>query len=104
MQMASDIATFSRERWDGRGFPDGLTADEIPEAARIVSVCVTYCSLTTTTSHGAHWQPDDALAYMDSQAGKRFDPSMVETFRHLLAPTKQTDMTTGGTLFRPAIP
>jgi len=80
LQMASDIATFYRERWDGKGFPNGLIAHEIPVAARIVAICLTYEALTMETRHGTEWLWNDALAYIESQAESRFDPHMIQVF------------------------
>ena len=83
LQMAGDIAAFHRERWDGRGFPSALKAEEIPYAARIVAICVTYHVLTMETRHGAHWLHDDAINYIRSQSRSRFDPDMVDAFLRL---------------------
>lgn len=89
LAMASDIASSYRERWDGRGFPHGLAGHEIPESARIVAICVTYCALTQETAHGVHWIKEDALAYIHSQAESRFDPRMVDIFPGILdSPTQ----------------
>lgn len=80
LQMASDIATCYRERWDGKGFPDGLTAHEIPVAARIVAICLTFEALTMETRYGTEWSWNDALVYIQKQAECRFDPYMVPVF------------------------
>lgn len=76
--MASDIATFYRERWDGKGFPNGLTTHEIPVAARIVAICLTFDALTMETRHGTEWSWNDALVYIQSQSESRFDPHMIQ--------------------------
>lgn len=85
LRMASDVAAFYRERWDGKGFPGGLVAHEIPAAARIVAICVTHQALTMKTRHGAEMPGNDALTYISSQAGHRFDPTMVRVFLEMQA-------------------
>jgi len=67
------------ERWDGTGYPDGLAAENIPLAARILCVADVYDALTTTRSYRAGVTHDRAAEIMRSSAGQ-FDPNLLDTF------------------------
>jgi len=66
------------ERWDGRGYPDGLKGEEIPLAARIVFVCDAYNAMTTDRPYRAAMSEEAAVAELISNAGTQFDPEAVE--------------------------
>jgi HD-GYP domain-containing protein (c-di-GMP phosphodiesterase class II) len=65
------------ERWDGRGYPDGLAAEDIPLVARIVCACDAYNAMTTDRPYRAARSPQEALAEMELCAGTQFDPEVV---------------------------
>jgi HD-GYP domain-containing protein (c-di-GMP phosphodiesterase class II) len=64
------------ERWDGRGYPDGLAGEEIPLVARIVCCCDAYSAMTTTRPYRAAMSVADALAEVEENAGTQFDPAV----------------------------
>ncbi|WP_133740728.1 HD-GYP domain-containing protein [Actinorugispora endophytica] len=66
------------ERMDGGGYPMGLAGEEIPEAARLVSVADVFDCLTSTRSYRTAWSAADAIAELRRCAGTQFDPRMVE--------------------------
>jgi HD-GYP domain-containing protein (c-di-GMP phosphodiesterase class II) len=66
------------ERYDGRGYPDGLTGEEIPLVARIVCACDAYSAITTDRPYRAGRSQAEALAEMRRCAGSHFDPDVVE--------------------------
>jgi putative nucleotidyltransferase with HDIG domain len=66
------------ERWDGRGYPDGLIGDQIPEAARIVFCCDAYSAMTTDRPYRKAMSPEDAVAELRSNSGTQFEPRVVE--------------------------
>lgn len=68
------------ERWDGKGHPDGLAADEIPLLARILSICESYQELVDPKPSGKGLRPVDALAALQERAGKELDPALVSIF------------------------
>ncbi|MEM9465523.1 MAG: HD-GYP domain-containing protein [Actinomycetota bacterium] len=68
------------ERWDGRGYPDGLTGEEISLAARIVAVADTYDAMTATRSYREPLRPSMAREQIARQAGAQFDPKVVGAF------------------------
>jgi HD-GYP domain-containing protein (c-di-GMP phosphodiesterase class II) len=65
------------ERWDGKGYPDGLAAEETPLVARIVCACDAYNAMTTDRPYRAARSAEEALAEMDLCAGTQFDPEVV---------------------------
>jgi putative nucleotidyltransferase with HDIG domain len=67
------------ERWDGKGYPDGLAGEEIPLAARILCVADVYDALTTTRSYRAGMTHARAAEIMRGSAGQ-FDPQLLEVF------------------------
>jgi len=82
IDFPGDITAIIRnhhERWDGKGYPDGLKGDEIPFAARILCVADVYDALTTTRSYRPGLTHARAAEIMRSSAGQ-FDPELLETF------------------------
>lgn len=78
--MALDIAWCHHETWAGTGYPRGLTGEEIPLAARILSVADCYDALTTVRPYKKPWTHVAALEYLREESGKRFDPRVVAAF------------------------
>lgn len=68
------------ECWDGSGYPDGLTKDEIPITARIIAVADTYDALRGSRPYRASISREDACNFLRSRAGSQFDPNVVNTF------------------------
>jgi putative nucleotidyltransferase with HDIG domain len=71
------VVRASHERWDGAGYPDGLSGDAIPLAARIVSACDAYNAMTTDRSYRRALPVADAIAELERCAGSQFDPTVV---------------------------
>jgi diguanylate cyclase (GGDEF)-like protein len=76
----SRMVRSTHERWDGNGYPDGLTGDEIPQGARIIAVCDAYCSMTDGRPYGEAVGHERAVAELRRCAGTQFDPAVVEAF------------------------
>jgi putative two-component system response regulator len=68
------------ERWDGRGYPDGLLGEEIPLGARIIAVADAFDTMTCTRPYQPAREEEGALAELEKEAGRKFDPQMVEHF------------------------
>ncbi|WP_041078116.1 HD-GYP domain-containing protein [Thermotoga caldifontis] len=71
------------ERWDGKGYPDGLRGEEIPLFARIIAICDYFDELThfVTSEWGTGPKTEvEALEMVKNQSGKMFDPELVEVF------------------------
>ncbi|MBN1393827.1 MAG: CHASE domain-containing protein [Pirellulales bacterium] len=80
LQMAERIALAHHERWDGQGYPNGLAGQDIPEAARIVSIADVFDALTHARVYKPAMSEEDALAIMRSEAGRQFDPLLLAHF------------------------
>ncbi|HEV2754922.1 MAG TPA: HD-GYP domain-containing protein [Actinomycetota bacterium] len=77
------------ERWDGRGYPDGLMGAEIPLYSRIIAVADAYDAMTSTRPYRASFGRDKAVDVLWAEAGIQFDPMIVEAFVAAL-PTRAT--------------
>ncbi|GGH41127.1 hypothetical protein GCM10008014_00460 [Paenibacillus silvae] len=84
MDAAKVIVGTHHERWDGTGYPNRLKGEEIPLYGRIVSICDTYDALTSKRSYKSAWPIDEALAYINNQKGKAFDPYLTEVFLQMI--------------------
>jgi len=80
LSMARDIAACHHERYDGTGYPRGLVGDDIPLAARVVSVADVYDALTTKRVYKAAFAHDVARSIITEESGKQFDPRVVDGF------------------------
>lgn len=80
VRTAESIALCHHERWDGRGYPWRIAAEEIPLAARIVSLVDVYDALTHDRPYRPAWTPERALDLIRSEVGTRFDPHAAEAF------------------------
>ena len=78
VQMAEEIALTHHERWDGSGYPRGLSGTEIPLVGRICAVGDVFDALISARSYKRAWSIDDALSELQGQAGKLLDPELVE--------------------------
>ncbi len=72
------------ERWDGRGYPQGLKGEEIPLGARILTAVDYYDAVTTERPYHKALTHDGALGLMQHESGKALDPTVVKTFIELL--------------------
>ena len=73
------------ERWDGKGYPQGLKGEEIPLGARILSVVDYYDALTSERPYHKAMPPDAALALLRQEAGRALDPAVVQMFVKMAA-------------------
>jgi HD-GYP domain-containing protein (c-di-GMP phosphodiesterase class II) len=72
------IVLHHHERWDGQGYPSGLSEVDIPIEARIIFVCDAFDAMTVGRPHGEVLSTDEALAELTSSAGTQFDPLLVD--------------------------
>ena len=89
MRQVGIIVRSHHERWDGGGYPDGLAGEQIPLEARIISCCDTWNAMRTDRPYRNALAMDVALAELHSNAGKQFDPHVVETFVRMVAPAPE---------------
>lgn len=74
------IARYHHERWDGKGYPQGLTGEAIPLGARIAAIADTYDAMTTSRSYRKALEHSVAVAEILHNSGSQFDPFLVEHF------------------------
>jgi HD-GYP domain-containing protein (c-di-GMP phosphodiesterase class II) len=84
LQEAQKIALNHHERWDGGGYPHGISGEEIPVSARICSISDVFDALTTERPYKAAWSVDEAVEEIDRQRAKIFDPMLVDVFHEIL--------------------
>ena len=85
VERVARIVRSGHERPDGCGYPDGLTAEEIPLAARIVAACDAYDAMTSDRPHRRALRADAALQELRDGAGTQFDPAVVRALEAVLA-------------------
>ncbi|HIJ38422.1 MAG TPA: bacteriohemerythrin [Rhodospirillaceae bacterium] len=81
---AREIAVCHHERWDGKGYPQGLQGEEIPVLARICSVADVFDALSSPRPYKEAWPVEKAADWIFDQSGSQFDPSVAEAFRRAL--------------------
>ncbi|MCG8530334.1 MAG: HD domain-containing protein [Desulfovibrionales bacterium] len=80
LQIASDIAHQHHERWDGKGYPNGLKEKEISIYARITMVADVYDALSSKRCYKEAWPEEKVLSFIASERAKAFDPKLVDIF------------------------
>ena len=92
LSAAGRVVRASHEHVDGSGYPDGLSGDEIPLAARIVAVADAYSAMTTSRSYRMALSQEVAMAELRDKAGTQFDAAVTDAALRILTPTetKQT--------------
>lgn len=90
-QDALDVILCHHERWDGQGYPAGLSGSAIPLLARIFTICDVYDVLTTARSSKPAWSVTETLDQLRAQSGHIFDPELVETFAATVQARAQVD-------------
>ena len=80
LEMAEAIARTHHEKWDGTGYPAGLAGEEIPLPGRIVAIVDVFDALTHDRPYKEAWTVDAAVAEIERQRGRHFDPRVVDAF------------------------
>ena len=80
LRRVGEIVRATHERWDGTGYPDRLTAEEIPFAARLIAVCDAFDAMTSTRAYRPPLTIGEALAELARCSGKQFDPALIDIF------------------------
>jgi len=79
------IVRHEHERWDGRGYPDGIAGEAIPLGARLIMIADTYDAICSTRPYRKALSKDHALQVMREGSGTQFDPALVPVFERVLA-------------------
>jgi len=82
--VAADIIHSHHEKWDGTGYPSGLSGEQIPLAARIFSVVDTFDAITNDRPYRAAQSVEHALSEIAANAGTQFDPAIADAFMRLI--------------------
>lgn len=89
MRTVARLVRHHQERWDGKGYPDGLTGEEIPLGARILAVVDTYGAMTDTRTYREGRSSEEALAELRRCAGTHFDTRVVDIFCEMISRAKR---------------
>ena len=85
LKYAKEIAYGHQEKWDGSGYPEGLSGDAIPISARLMAVADVYDALISRRVYKDGMSHEAAVAIITEGRGKHFDPDMVDAFLQLQA-------------------
>ena len=77
---AKRIAGFHHEKWNGKGYPEGLQGEEIPLSARVMAVADVFDALVSVRCYKNAMSYDEAMDIIKKDAGSHFDPKVVEAF------------------------
>ena len=80
LKMAADVALHHHEKWDGTGYPDGISGEKISLSARIVAVADVFDALTSDRPYKKAWPVDVAFKTIEEDSGSHFDPTVVSAF------------------------
>ena len=80
LQMARTIALTHHERWDGKGYPQGIGGEDIPIEGRIVALADVFDALISERPYKQAWPMDKAVELIQQESGRHFDPALVEAF------------------------
>ncbi|MBH5318801.1 response regulator [Paenibacillus sp. GSMTC-2017] len=86
LQLAKSIALSHHEKWDGSGYPSGLSGEDIPLVGRIVAIADFYDALTHERPYKRAWTHEEAIAEIQNQRGIHFDPRVVDAFLEVIEP------------------
>lgn len=87
LQLAKTIALTHHEKWNGTGYPCGLSGEEIPLPGRIVALADFFDALTHERPYKRAWTVDEALEEIKKQSGAHFDPRVVDAFLAIMEGT-----------------
>ena len=83
LKTASEIILYHHERWDGKGYPYGLTGEAIPLSARITSIADVYDALRSKRPYKEEWTHEASVREIVKNSGQAFDPRLVQVFLQL---------------------
>ena len=83
------MAAYHHERWDGKGYPEGLHGEVIPLSARVMAIADVFDALASPRVYKPAFPLEKALAIIEEGAGTQFDPKCVEVFMENLSEVKK---------------
>jgi len=81
---ALDIPHWHHEKWNGTGYPDQLSGNQIPFSARLFALVDVYDALISDRPYRSAWSRSEAIQYIESQSGQHFDPKIVPEFLDMI--------------------
>jgi HD-GYP domain-containing protein (c-di-GMP phosphodiesterase class II) len=84
LNQALIIPYYHHERWDGSGYPHGLKGEDIPLFARLFAVVDVWDALSSDRPYRKRIHPRDVVEYLQKEAGRLFDPYIVDVFLKLI--------------------
>ena len=83
MKEAYNIAMFHHEKWNGKGYPQGLSEEDIPLSARIMAIADVFDALVSKRVYKDSMKPHDAFQILINDAGSHFDPDIMEVIKKI---------------------
>jgi len=83
-QLAAEVARYHHEKWDGSGYPQGLSGKDIPESVRIVAIADVFDALSMKRPYKEAWPIEEVISEIKKGSGQHFDPDMVSHFMESL--------------------
>ena len=84
IKVAYEVATYHHEKWNGKGYPEGLKGKEIPISARLMAIADVYDALTMERVYKKAFTEEQALAIIEADIGLHFDPVLSTLFVKLM--------------------
>lgn len=81
MRTAKEIALSHHEKWNGTGYPNKLSGEDIPLSGRIVAIADVFDVLTTKQAHKPAWPLNDSIRFIEQNSGIHFDPKVVDALK-----------------------
>ncbi|WP_117235094.1 HD-GYP domain-containing protein [Vibrio maerlii] len=80
IDIARRVAQFHHEKWNGNGYPKGISGEDIPIEGRIAAIADVFDALTSERPYKAAWTVERAVGLLEEEKGKHFDPELVDLF------------------------
>ncbi|WP_375748646.1 HD-GYP domain-containing protein [Vibrio sp. HN007] len=80
LNLAKEVAQYHHEKWNGTGYPNGISGLDIPISARIVAIADVFDALTSERPYKKGWPVEKAVQLLKDEAGEHFDPELVPLF------------------------
>jgi putative two-component system response regulator len=84
LQKGAEIALTHHEKWDGSGYPNGVSGDDIPISGRICALSDVFDALTSVRPYKPAWPVEQAIVYIHQSSGTHFDPELVKLFERVM--------------------
>ena len=84
IKVAYDVATYHHEKWNGKGYPEGLAGEDIPISARIMAIADVYDALTSPRVYKGAYNKEIALKMIDDGKSGIFNPKLIEALKHVV--------------------